>query len=392
MPTYHLPVELDLRHVPPVETLVSFEADLPQVAAHAGHEGSLVVTELLAELSDGRTLQAQFQADTSAPRVAVLLPADVAAAPGIRLTLQVAVAGDTPARLSRVLCSQGAHNVEIQIDGDPFTTYRYDTRDPELPRPYFHPLLGPTGVPLTQDGEFPGTNKGHIWHTGLVLAHQNFTDGNNWQTGSPKFSRMRHVAFDVMESGPLLGRFIQRLEWLNVAGDRTVFHETRTITIPARAAQRRCLDIDTTITCGSQPAVWNATPYHLLAIRMPDAMLIGKGGIITNSEGQSNPPDGTSARWLDYSGPLGAATAGVTLFDHPQNLRHPTSWLNFQAQTIGAAPAHREPLSWKEGEARRFRYRVYVHAGDVKQALVAQEYAAYVAEPEARIGVPRRLA
>jgi hypothetical protein len=389
MPSYHFPVELDLRQVPPVETLVSLEADLPLLAAHAGSDLPLTLSGLTAQMPDGRKLGAQYLAGTAAPRIAVLLPADVAAAGGVRLN--VIAAADAAPQPVRVLFSQGAHQVEIQLNGSPFATYRYDTRDPELPRPYFHPLLGPAGVPITQDGEFPGTNKGHLWHTGLVIAHQNFTDGNTWQTGSPKFSRMRHVAFDVMESGPLLGRFIQRLEWLNVAGDRSVFHEIRTVTVPSRTGQRRFLNVDTTLTCGDQPAVWNATPYHLLAIRVPDAMLVSQGGTITNSEAQRNPPDGTPARWLDYSGPLGSATAGVALFDHPQNPRHPTRWLNFQAQTIGAAPAHQEPLTWKPGESHRFRYRVYLHAGDVTQAAVAQEYAAYVAEPLARVGPPLRV-
>jgi len=392
MPSYHFPVELDLRGVPPGEALVSFEADLAQLAAHAGNVLPLAWSGLTAELPDGRILPVQNRAGAGAPGLTVLLPADVAAAAGIQLTLSLAVGAAAAPRTPRVLFSQGAHDVAIQVDGAPFATYRYDTRDPELPRPYFHPLIGPSGVPITQDGEFPGTTKGHIWHTGLVLAHQNFTDGNNWQTGSPKFSRMRHVAYEVMESGPLFGRFVQRLEWLNVAGDRAMFRETRTVTVPARPAKRRCLDVDTTITCGELPALWNATPYHLLAIRVPDAMLVGKGGVITNSEGQSNPPDGTPARWLDYSGPLGSGTAGVALFDHPQNPRHPTRWLNFQAQTLGPAPAHREPLAWKPGESLRFRYRVLLHEGDVTQAAIAQEYLAFITEPQARFGAPRRVA
>lgn len=391
MPSFHFPVDLDLQSVPEAETLVTFEADLAQLLAHTGNSEDATSLSLLAHLPDGRRLRAQYQADAASPRVALLLPPDVAAGDRVRLTLVAAAQPDPLARSPRVLFSQGAQKVAISVEGAAFATYRYDTREPELPRPYFHPILNAAGVPITQDGEFPGTNRGHIWHTGLVLAHQNFTDGNNWQTGSPKYSRMRHVAFDVMESGPLLGRFIQRLEWLNVAGDRVVFHETRTVTVPVRPPQRRCLDVDTTITCGAQPAVWNATPYHLLAIRLPDAILVGKGGVIRNSEGQDNPPDGTPARWLDYGGPLGGGLCGVALFDHPQNPLHPTRWLNFQAQTVGAAPGHREPLSWQPGEARRFRYRVYFHDGDVKQGRVAEEYAAYVAEPRARIGSPVRV-
>lgn len=391
MPSYHIPVELDLRQVPPAESLISFEADLPLLVAHTGDSVPLDGAAVQAQLPDGREIPAQYHAAADRPWVSVLLPREVAAAAGTRLTLIIAAAPEPQLHTPRVVFSQGAQHVEVRIDGAPFATYRYDIRNPELPRPYFHPIVGPGGTSITQDGEFPGTTKGHIWHTGLVIAHQNFTDGNNWQTGSPKFSRMRHVAFDIMESGPLLGRFVQRLEWLNVAGDRIVFQETRTVTVPIRPTKQRCLDIDTTITCGEQPAVWNATPYHLIAIRVPDSMLTGKGGAITNSEGQSNPPDGSPARWLDYSGTQGAMTGGIALFDHPQNLRHPTPWLNFQAQTVGAAPAHREALSWKPQESHRFRYRVYLHEGDVTQGQVAKEYAAYVAEAHARIAAPRRV-
>ncbi len=97
----------------------------------------------------------------------------------------------------RVVVSQSRENVEVWVEGERFAHYRYNTADPELPRPYFHPIAGPCGVPVSQDGEFPGTRKGHIWHTGLVIAHQKFTDGNNWQTGSPQFSRMRHQGFEA---------------------------------------------------------------------------------------------------------------------------------------------------------------------------------------------------
>jgi hypothetical protein len=290
---------------------------------------------------------------------------------------------------ARVVFSQGPDAVVIVIDGRPWATYRYNTASAELPRPYFHPIAGPTGPPITQDGEFPGTNRGHIWHTGLILAHQNFTDGNNWQTGSPKFSRMRHLAFDLMQSGPVLGRFTERLDWLNVQGDRVVFHERRTVTVLARETGRRCLDVDTTITCGERPAVWNATPYHLLAIRLPDAMLVGKGGVLVDSEGGQDPKDGVVARWLDYSGPLGGSTVGAALMNHPGNPRHPTPFLNFQNQTVGAAPTHREPHAWEPGESLRFRFRLYVHAGDAAAGKVAEEYAAYCAAPETRVGAPR---
>ena len=398
---YDISLEVALGTAGPDGRVVLLPVDLPQVVAHAGHEGALELERLEATLPDGLEVPVQYLpavpglGAAGAASVALALPAGM---DGARLTLRVpAVTGAAlESKAARVVFSQGPASVFLGVDGVPFATYRYQTADPALPRPYFHPIMGPAGVAITQEGEFPGTTRGHIWHTGMVLAHQNFTDGNNWQTGSPNYSRMRHVAFDAMESGPLVGRFVERLEWLSVKGDRVVFRETRSVTLPAGEPggswSRRRLDVDTTITCGDSPATWNATPYHLLAIRLPDEMLVGKGGAITNSEGILNRETaGAPARWLDYSGPLGGKVCGVALFDHPKNPRHPTPWLNFENQTIGAAPTYKEPLAWSPGQSVRFRYRVYFHTGDVTTGGVAEEYTAYASDPAVRIGQPLRV-
>jgi hypothetical protein len=392
MPSYRIPLELDLRGLPARPAEVAVEVDVPLLAAHAGSQGPLALDRLSACLPDGRRLPAQYLPAEAGGRVALALPEAVAAFDAALVTLTVAAQGGAAGAAAnpQVVFSQGPDSVELWVSGR-FAAYRYNTADPELPRPYFHPIIGPTGVPITQEGEIPGTKQAHFHHTGLVLAHQNFTEGNNWQIG-PAHSRMRHLAFDVMESGPVMGRFIQRLEWPNVKGDRVVFRETRTVCVPARPVESRYLDVDTTITCGDQPATWHATPYHLLAIRVPDAMVVSKGGVITNSEGETNPKDGASARWLDFSGPLGGKTCGVAIFNHPANPRHPTPWLNFENETVGAAPTHREPYTWKPGEALRFRYRVYFHLGGVRESRVPQEYDAYAARIDTRIGPPSRVA
>lgn len=388
MPRFEVPVTLDLRALPTAPTELFVDMDLPQLLAHAGYEGPVSLAhrarlgsapEVAAQVVEGGVVLSLPSRLKGEAEGTVLLVAGEPADPT-----------EAPRGRGQVLFSQGPDAVEITIDEAPFATYRYNTADPELPRPYFHPILGPSGVSITQEGEVPGRKVQHFHHTGLVLAHQNFTDGNNWQIG-PNFSRMRHLAFDVMQSGPVLGRFVQRLEWPSAKGDRVVFREARTVTVPRRQASRRVLDVDTTITCGEQPAVWKPTPYHLFAIRVPDAMVVASGGAITNSEGQTNQATaGALAKWLDFSGPL-KDTCGVAIFNHPQNPRHPTAWLNFENETVGAAPAYREAMVWEPGQSRRFRYRVYFHSGDVKGGSVAQEYEAYIAAPSSLIGAPRRI-
>jgi hypothetical protein len=288
-----------------------------------------------------------------------------------------------------------ADALEITVAGKPFVTYRYNTKDPEVPRPYFHPVVGPSGKTITQMGEVPGKKEKHFHHTALWIAHQNFTAKgeptcDNWQIGKTR-SRMEHVKFDKVESGPLAARFIEHLRWLNVKGDKTLLAETRTVTIPKRPAANRVLDIEIVLTAQDLPVTLNKTPYHILAARVLDAMLPAKGGAITNSEGKKNPGDGAPAKWIDISGKLDGEEQGIALFNHPANLRQPTPCLQFAGQTIGLSPTHKEPYTIEPGKQLRLRYRVLIHAGDVTDGKVAEEYAAYEKPGQSRIGGPERI-
>src|SRR5258707_518706 len=51
-------------------------------------------------------------------------------------------------------------------------------------------------------------------------------------------------------------------------------------------------------------------------------------GKITNSEGQVTEAQvrGKRANWADYSGEFLGEKAGIAIFDHPANPRHPTYW------------------------------------------------------------------
>jgi hypothetical protein len=88
---------------------------------------------------------------------------------------------------------------------------------------------------------------------------------------------------------------------------------------------------------------------------------------------------GQSARWVDQSGrPDGAFEswqqwAGIAIFDHPQNLRHPTPWYTLPWLT-GPAPLYREPLSLTPEESLPLRYRVFAHQGQGSSELLETAY------------------
>ena len=73
--------------------------------------------------------------------------------------------------------------LEGRLAGRPVFVYNHDTSHAGLYRPFFHPLMGPHGRPITQNGEFPGTLRGHYWHRALFiaavsLAHQELAGWN----------------------------------------------------------------------------------------------------------------------------------------------------------------------------------------------------------------------
>jgi hypothetical protein len=303
-----------------------------------------------------------------------------------------------------VACAQNADEVkiketenalEVSLAGKPFFRYQFNTKDPELRRPIFHPVHGPSGKPLTQLGEVPGKKVAHFHHTALWIAHQNWTakgHGNldNWQMNK-NCTKIEHVKFDKIESGPLAARFIEQLSWLDAKGEKVLLAETRTVTVPKRDAASRIIDIDLTLKAQDLPVTLNKTPYHLLACRVLDAMLPKNGGAMVNSDGKKNPPDGAPAHWIDISGKLEDEEQGVALFNHPKNDRQPVPCLQFSGQTIGLSPTHKEPLTIEAGKEARFRFRVLVHAGDADKGKVAAEYEAYSKAGQAKIGGVERV-
>ena len=97
-------------------------------------------------------------------------------------------------------------------------------------------------------------------------------------------------------------------------------------------------------------------------------------GFMTNSTGQTGAGIwGKRARWVDYSGEINGQQCGVAIFDHPSNLRHPTTWHArdyglLAANPFGAHYFQKKPKSTgqyelKPGHPLQFNYRVLLHSG-----------------------------
>jgi hypothetical protein len=376
------------------------DLDLPLLLEHGGHAGCLPQFRLTAHAANGRSVPVQWLASALPSAIAGQQRGTLLIGPGAAGAIDLLVqAGVQPAgqAADEVRIRETPQALEATVGGQPFFNYRFQTRkDPELPRPIFHPLHGPTGKTITQLGEIPGKRVAHFHHTGLWIAHQNWTargfpNLDNWQMNR-NCTRIEHIRFERVESGAMAGRFIELLHWLDPKGDRPLLVETRTVTVLRRPAAARVIDIDIVLRAQDLPVTLNRTPYHLLACRVVDSMLPRNGGAMVNSDGRRNPPDGTTAAWIDVSGSIDNEEQGVALMNHPRNDRHPVPCLQFSGQTIGLSPTHREALTIDANREARFRFRVLVHAGNAKAAKVAAEYEAYGREGQGRIRGVERVA
>lgn len=301
----------------------------------------------------------------------------------------------TRVQISELKQQWNAGLIDIKTDGQEFAVYNFDHAHGGLYRPFFHPIFGPNGGPITQNGEFPGTLRGHYWHRGLFVAHQRVNALSFWEERTADCGKMVHLGFDEVSNK----RFVERIAWQDLAG-QDVLREVRTVSVPPPSAQGRMLDITIRLTAVAPEVVFGATPYNLLACRVinsiaPTALKdryskrygrlvdslspAGEGGLVTNSDGKADDAcRGARARWCDISGPLGDGNwGGVAIMDHPANPRHPTPFHNWSNLTIMASLTYHEPLTLKRGERVAVAYRVLVHARDAKKADLQEAWTAF---------------
>lgn len=281
--------------------------------------------------------------------------------------------------------------VRVEIGGALFTEYHYKDAD----RPYFYPVIGPTGENVTRhwpmkDGE--NEQKDHRHHRGLWFTHGAVNGQDFWSEGKgPKIVQERFV--DV-SSGPDKGVIETESRWVAKDG-KTVCTDRRRHVFYGRAG-RGMMDFEITIRASDGKVVMGDTKEGSMAVRLAPTMRVkgkvGKGHIV-NSEGVRDKKTwGKRAKWCDYYGPVNGKTVGIAIFDHPRNPRHPTWWHVrdyglFAANPFGIRHFERKPkgagdLTIPAGDSATFRYRIYLHRGDEKEGNVEKHYREYAGRQE----------
>lgn len=291
--------------------------------------------------------------------------------------------------------------VEIFIGGKLFTTYYFPT---EVAKPYFRPLRSADGTILTRD--FPEGNVIPLDHAkdrnlephqrDMYFGHGNLDGIDFW--GEEVFSKFSEGSafgrtvfrkLEAMQSGTSSGELRADFDLLSPHG-RVIASEIQAFVFTGDADTRT---VDCEFILMAPPhadLTLGDTKEGTFGIRLrrelnsPPARMVNSAG----AEGEEA-IWGKRADWVDYDGTVDGKDLGIAVFESPKSFRHPTYW---HARTYGLLAANpfgrREFLhdpqqdgSWTipQGKQLRFRYRVFIHQGDYREAKVGEAYQQYAA-------------
>ncbi len=293
------------------------------------------------------------------------------------------------------------HSVEIKKNGKKFSVFHYPTEEEITEesgiRPYFMPLMGPYGDPVTR--EYPlkkpksGSND-HVHHRSLWAAWGDVNGADNWGegiTGVPQF--VDEVT--IIEAGYALTHIQFKARWMDKDGEKGLLNEVRDIFIYNSLGSETLIDWRIHFEANVEDVTFGDTKEAGFAsVRVADSMRGSQGGLIENSFGAQMEHEcwGKKAPWCDYSGKIRNHVCGITIMDHPENLGYPSRWHVRDYGLMSANPIGKKDFlkdkslessyTLKKGEKLDLNYRVFVHAGNASQGNVSDKYLDFVNPPE----------
>lgn len=282
--------------------------------------------------------------------------------------------------------------IEIRVDGDLVTEYIPD----DGPKPYFFPLIGPSGASMTR--AYPmksveGEKRDHPHHRSFWFTHGSVNKIDFWSE-APGHGRIVETARPIVAGGAAMGILRTKDDWISTDG-RKICEDERTLRVYA-TRKARILDFDVTLKATEGPVVFGDTKEGMFGVRIATSMdVISKqGGRIVNAEGIEDVAAwGRPSPWVDYSGPVDGKVVGVAILNHPSSFRFPTTW---HVRDYGLFAAN--PFGWhdfgkkesgefvlEQGRSIAFRYRLVLHDGDAASARLADQFATYAQPPRAII-------
>ena len=174
------------------------------------------------------------------------------------------------------------------------------------------------------------------------------------------------------------------------AGKATVMTEMRVITVSAPGVDGRYrIDWYSLFTAGEKDVLLRRTPipgeeggrdwggYAGLSVRMAKAT---RRWQFVDSEGRKDKQiHGRKARWVDFSGELpDGKEAGIIIFDHPDNFRHPSPWYVEKGMPyFSPAVLFNKPYTIAARKSIELWHRILIHPDRMDTKLLEGEWKAF---------------
>lgn len=286
-----------------------------------------------------------------------------------------------------VTLTQTDNGLRVDVGGQIFT--EYVTKGAQ--RPYMYPIIGPSGANLARPYPMEkGGAEDHPHHRSFWFTHGGINGVDFWGNGE-KNGTQKHTAFGKIESAGSKASFEARTSWV-LADGTEVLADERVIRIEALPEGGKQVDFTVAMKPSAGDVTFNDTKEGSFALRLGPTLSIkeNKDARIVTSEGaQDKKAWGTRAKWVTFHGPdAKGEPVSVTIFDHPQNLRHPTWWHArdyglFAANPFGIHDFEKSEDKKKgdhlvaKGETFTQRYRVLVQKGAPDQAGLAAVFESF---------------
>lgn len=254
------------------------------------------------------------------------------------------------------------HQVSFQVEGNERLRWHFG---PSYPRPFFFPLVGPSGSSLTRMGH-PGAPD-HDHHRSIWFAHAKVLGIDFWSDRTPARVRQKqwlhyHDSDDEAIMAVLLG-------WYDGHDPKELLEQELVAGLRPGPEGETFLELQATFRPRAESLEFGKTNFGFLAVRVAKSLSVHfGGGDITSSENAKGESAifGKPARWMDYSGPVPrGGTEGITYFDHPSNPGHPAHWHVREDGWMGASVCLQGPVATTLKQPLVLRYLLHAHRGPV---------------------------
>jgi len=263
--------------------------------------------------------------------------------------------------------------------------------DKKQPRPYFHPVCLPNGTELTWHRP-----PDHPWHYGLWFSWKYINGLNYWEedrkTSLPE-GRTEINSIEVTPHDDYSAQIAMQLSY-QPPGQPAVLTESCRINISQPDDDGRYyIDWSSRFTASDADVLLDRTPilgeqggqswggYAGLSVRIAKDT---SDWHLIDSEGRKDlEGHGKKARWMDFSGrAAGSKDFSIAIFDHPDNLRHPSPGFVIMDPKVpfgyfSPALLFDKPYTLPGRQSFSLKYRVLIQSSRAEKNLLDAEWKSF---------------